>query len=354
MTEIIQGTCFLMCPEKERWMREKEGLLHAFEIDESTKGARRPKADPRKTIKSFSRSAAGVIMTEPNQLRPASVLLSTTKYLLEKIATRTDVDWIVVYDFVFDRLRSVRQDIAIQRINVPMSIQIFEPIVRFLVYSAQRLCDRSVSEFNAKINNQHISECISHLLVLYDKSDKTESSDLDEIMEKLALSNNREEMEAIHILLNMGNEVALRRALGLAPDLKRSVDIQLSTKISLAWYLKNYARVCSLIRQLPPILVCAAMINIQNIRRAALRIMSSGYNSKVLTFPGLALQDLLLYKDIDKVRADCELFGLAYTDQNVLFQKASFKDEAQSANTEAYYTPRSLHGFLPCILLGPT
>lgn len=61
----------------------------------------------------------------------------------------------------------------------------------------------------------------------------------------------------------------------------------------------------------------------------ALKIMSSGYNNKVFTFPGLKLQQLLLYKDIDKIGADCKLLGLTFVNQNILFQKANFKDEVQ-------------------------
>ncbi|XP_076174597.1 SAC3 domain-containing protein 1 [Ptiloglossa arizonensis] len=355
MTDVIQGTCLSMCPEKERWIREKEGLLHRFEIDENAKATnKRPKADPLKTVKCFSRPAAGLNMTDPNQLRPAPVLLSTMRYLFTKIATRTDVDWVIVYDFIFDRLRSVRQDVAIQRIDVLTSIQIFEPIVRFLVYSAQRLCDRNIYEFNANMNKQHLSECIMHLLVLYDDNDRNNRSDTVELvryMEKLSLNDNRQQMEALYILLNMGNVEALRRALSLSPDLRKSSHIQLSMKISLAWYLKNYTRVCSLIQQLTPLLICAAMINIQIIRRTALEIMSSGYNSKVFTFPGLKLQKILLYKDIEKIRKDCELLGLKFIDQNILFQKTNFKGEVQLTNSEMYYTHQSLQNFLPHILL---
>ncbi|XP_043252883.1 SAC3 domain-containing protein 1 [Colletes gigas] len=354
MTDIIQGTCLLMCPEKERWMREREGLLHRFEIDESTKANKRPKADPMKTVKCFGRPAAGLVMTDPDQLRPAPVLLSTIRYLFTRIATRSDVDWIIVYDFIFDRLRAVRQDVAIQRIDIFTSIRIFEMIVRFLVYSAQRLCDRSIYEFNPKMNYQHLSECITHLLVLYDDNDLNDKGDcleLDRCMEKLSLYDDKQQMEALYILLNMGNVEALRRALNLPSDLRKSSDVQLSMKISFAWYLKNYARVCSLIQQLSPLLVCAAVTNLQIIRKTALQIMSSGYNSKVLTFPGLKLQEILLYRDIEKVRADCELFGLAFTDQNILFQKTNFKNEVQSTNPEMYYTHQSLHNFLPQILL---
>ncbi|XP_050478788.1 SAC3 domain-containing protein 1 isoform X1 [Bombus huntii] len=352
MTEFIQGTCLLMCPDKERWIREKEGLLHKFEINENTKGAKLPKADPAKTIKCFSRPAAGLDMTDMKQLRPAPVLLSTIRYLFTKIATRNDVDWVVVYDFIFDRIRSIRQDAAIQRIDAPTNIRLLESIVRFLVYSEQRLCERSISEFNAKINEQHLAECIMRLLNLYDEfEDKKNSLELNSDMKKLMLNDDRPQMEALYILLHMGNTEALMRGLQLPPDLRKSPNVQLSIKISFAWYLKNYVRVCSLIPQLPPLLICAAMTGIQKLRRMALKIMSSGYNNKVFTFPGLKLQQLLLYKDIDKIRADCELLGLTFVNQNILFQKANFKDEVQLTHPEMYYTDQSLHSVLPSVLL---
>lgn len=61
--------------------------------------------------------------------------------------------------------------------------------------------------------------------------------------------------------------------------------------------------------------------------RNVLQIMSSGYHSKVLTFPGLKLQELLYYKDISKIQMDCELFGLTFTNENVLFQKSQFNEQ---------------------------
>lgn len=64
--------------------REWHGLLHKYEIDEKTKNMPRPKADPAKTIKEFTRSSVGRDMTDPNLLRPPGVLLSTTRYLFTK------------------------------------------------------------------------------------------------------------------------------------------------------------------------------------------------------------------------------------------------------------------------------
>ncbi|KAL0116527.1 hypothetical protein PUN28_009887 [Cardiocondyla obscurior] len=327
--ELIIGRCLSMCPEKERRMREREGLLHKYEIDESTKYMKRPKADPAKTIKCFSRSAAGQNMTDPNSLRPPRVLLCTVKYLFTKIITQTDLDWTSIYDFVFDRLRSVRQDAVIQRVDVTASILLLEPIIRFHVYAAQRLCERSISEFDPKINSKHLLECIKQLLVLYDQKIEgtVDDTKIHKDLEKLTLNDSRSEMEAIYILLHIGDHEALERALTLSADLKKLPNIQLATRISLAWYLKNYVCVHRLVKQLSPILACAFFCNLQSFRRNVLQVMSSGYNNKILTFPGLKLQELLFYNDINKIKADCKLFGLTFTNENVLFQKSKFNEQ---------------------------
>ncbi|KAI4489900.1 hypothetical protein M0804_004082 [Polistes exclamans] len=347
--------------------REREGLLHQFEIDEKTKHSKKPKADPRKIIKSYSRSAAGQIMTDPSSLRPGPVLLSTIKYLFTKIVTRTDVDWIHVYDFAFDRLRAIRQDLVIQRIGTTMSIQILEPIIRFHTYASQRLSERNINEYNPKINDQHLLECMTQLLVLYDTLNRERELEINEEIEAITLIDNRVEMEALYILLNIGDVSGLNRALILPEKLRhvtiskikihlsyvlKSEEVKLATKISIAWYLKNYVRVFRLIEKLRPIFVCAVMCNLKSLRRNVLQIMSSGYNSKNLTFPGLKLQELLLYKDVEKLKKDCELFNLKFTNENVLFQKTSFNNQILLANSEMYYTSQKLHKFLPNILLG--
>lgn len=352
--ELIAGRCLSMCPEKERRMREREGLLHKYEIDEGTKHMKRPKADPARTVKSFSRSAAGQVMTDPNLLRPPHILLSTVRYLFTKIITRTDLDWTSIYDFVFDRLRSIRQDAVIQRIDITAGILLLEPIVRFHVYAAQRLCEKDISEFDTKINSKHLLECIKQLLVLYDqrsREDTTDNTDIHKDLEKLVLNDSRSEMEAIYILLHIGDREALKRALTLSTDLKKSPAIRLATKISLAWYLRNYVYVHHLVIQLPPLLACAFFCNLQSFRRNVLQIMSSGYNNKILTFPGLKLQELLFYKDISKIQADCKLFGLTFTNENVLFQKSQYNELVLLANPEMYYTSVTLHNFIPKILL---
>lgn len=86
-----------------------------------------------------------------------------------------------------------------------------------------RLCERNISDFDTKINNKHLLECIKHLLVLYDErdyEDATGDSGIHKNLEKMTLNDSRPEMEAIYILLHIGDQDALKRALTLPPDLR--------------------------------------------------------------------------------------------------------------------------------------
>lgn len=59
-------------------------------------------------------------------------------WLFSRIVPQTDVDWVQVYDFVFDRLRAVRQDAVIQGLDGTVAITLFEHIVCFHVYAGYR------------------------------------------------------------------------------------------------------------------------------------------------------------------------------------------------------------------------
>ncbi|XP_021927035.1 uncharacterized protein LOC110833359 isoform X3 [Zootermopsis nevadensis] len=135
---FIKGTCMDMCPVRERKLREKEGLLHLLELPAGTSLQSTPTAHPYLTVKSFSRSAAGHHTPHQDELRPPDILYKTVCHLLTSTVLRQGVDWCTVYDFVFDRLRAVRQDLVIQGLGCVESIPILEPTVRFHSYAGYR------------------------------------------------------------------------------------------------------------------------------------------------------------------------------------------------------------------------
>jgi SAC3 domain-containing protein 1 len=106
-------------------------------------------------IKEFTRSSAGQEAAKPDELRPAKVLLQVVEYLVNRLVSywlrpfliiylssrvlpRTDVSFNIVYDYIFDRLRAVRQDMSIQCLSGPECISILEQAVRFHIYSEYR------------------------------------------------------------------------------------------------------------------------------------------------------------------------------------------------------------------------
>ncbi|XP_049770902.1 SAC3 domain-containing protein 1 isoform X3 [Schistocerca cancellata] len=281
MNTFIRGKCMSMCPEKEIRMRERNGLLHQLESvqmgkSESVTGNRRTiksrrRADYKRVIKSFSRPAAGHGPPDPDDIRPPQVLLQTVKYLLSEVVPSQSLPWNEVYDFVFDRLRAVRQDLVIQGTPSVESVEILEPIARFLAYAGYRSCEEPASRFDAVIHRQHLLECVQRLLVLYDRQER-------ESGRSATGCDGRADTEALYLVLAPGSADALQRAL-----------------------------------QLP-----AAY-------RQALRVMSVAYSSRTLRYPSAALADLFLTGSAAEVVDECRHYGLsADVDAGISFDKNRF------------------------------
>lgn len=191
---VPRGTCLTMCPAYELRQREAQNRLHRFEMVAGTERDRLPRADVSRAVKEYSRPAAGKDSTRASDLRPPSVLLKTVCYLVDEVAaSSTFQPWTEVrkrylvillsgilwpfqaclvydpqvYSFVFDRLRSVRQDMIIQRVSGPDCVAVLEKSVRFLLYASYRLCGQQRQYFDPRINDTHLQECLSWLLESY-------------------------------------------------------------------------------------------------------------------------------------------------------------------------------------------
>ncbi|GLH10248.1 Uncharacterized protein GBIM_15191 [Gryllus bimaculatus] len=302
---FIKGTCENMCPEKEIKFREKEGLLHPFEIMRSSEKTVRLKADPARTVKKYARSAAGQSMPKPSDLRTPQALKKTVSYLLNDITTMESCDWCTVYDFVFDRLCAVRQDAVIQHLDVTHSIDIMKPV-----------------KYDPAINFHHFTECLRKLLNLYEQFDyeniPTESN--------YSCVCERAQFEALYLVTFLGNVDAISRGLMLKKELRSPV-VNLALQLSIAYFGGNYIRVCRIIRNLPPLLQCSVALRLPNIRRNALLTMSSAFSGRNLQYPASALKTELLFEKENQVIDECLYYGIKVQEKNILFQKGVFKTE---------------------------
>lgn len=116
--------------------RTKERLLHFYERQASRPDQHIP--IEAKVVKEFSRSAAGVQTPNSRSLRTKKALRRTVTYLLTDIVRDDRKPFHFAYDFIFDRLRAIRQEIVMQDFDEITTIELIEPIIMFLAHSLYR------------------------------------------------------------------------------------------------------------------------------------------------------------------------------------------------------------------------
>lgn len=212
--EVPVGLCSRMCPYEEMEKRERTARLHKFEMLPHTNP---PEVDPDRCIKMATRSSAGSETVRSMELRPWSVLRRTLHYLLLDICLRENEDWMFVCDFVYDRLKAIRSDTVIQRIEGRRYVEILEGSVRFCIYSMYRLTC-TLKDFSDKIDSDRK---VVHMEGRVDGLDSRDLSTISEMkmtmkclrdclitllyqyQENVPDSPNRPLFEAINIIVNL-------------------------------------------------------------------------------------------------------------------------------------------------------
>ncbi|XP_048415417.2 SAC3 domain-containing protein 1 [Stegostoma tigrinum] len=304
------GTCPGMCPDKERDERQRQKRLHKFEILEGTVRDRLPRANPHRIVKEYARPAAGKEAAQLCELRPAHVLLKTVHYLVNEIVPRHVEPWAEVYDYVFDRLRSVRQDMTIQKVSGPIAVTILEKTLRFLLCASYWLCEEPIQVFDPKMNDVHAQECFSLLLANYSDGNYK----------------NEVEFQALAILYNLGSVKALQYALLLPHHTRDSPDMKLAFAMNQALAEGNYVRCLRLIRRLSFLQSCAIYRHIEQFRHDLLRVFNYGYSSRNCRYPLQRLANLLGMDSVSSAAELCQRHNLEVTDNAVCFQKSCYRE----------------------------
>nr|XP_015220821.1 PREDICTED: SAC3 domain-containing protein 1 [Lepisosteus oculatus] len=304
--------------EWERRQREAQRRLHRFEVLAGTERDRPPRADPERAVKEYSRPAAGKETTRPSDLRPPDVLYRTTCYLIDQIASSDTLGpWTEVYDFVFDRLRSVRQDMIVQRVGGETCVAILERTVRFLLYASHRLSQEPLRLYDPQINHTHLQESLSWLLGCY--------------REEPGPHGNEEEFQALCLLYNLGSPEALQHALLLPPPLRRSRPVSLALEVNRAYLERNYVRLFRLARRLGFLQGCALWRHLGPCRRGLLLLYSHGHSSRQGRYPLGRLAQLV---GLERGAAEqlCRQAGVEVKGDCAVFSRASFRDPGPGAD----------------------
>lgn len=123
----VRGTCADFCPAAELRERQRAGELSRFERAAGGGQARVV------AVKKFRRAAAGVeAAADAGDVRPPRVLLDTLRHLFQVVlplerggfgaAEEAEPrEFLALYEFVSDRVRSVRQDFTVQARSVAIT-----------------------------------------------------------------------------------------------------------------------------------------------------------------------------------------------------------------------------------------
>ncbi|XP_068117694.1 SAC3 domain-containing protein 1 [Hyperolius riggenbachi] len=327
------GLCLDMCPEKERKEREKHQRLHPLEIQNGQpvgKKIRRGKyiiADPGRMVKEYSRPAAGKELSSPSELRPPATLLKTVHYLLmeiwENINERDLANVALAYTFVFDRLRAVRQDLTVQRIQGTEGAVLLEESLGFLLCAPYIVRQLPPEDYCEVLHATQLRESFAELMDCYRGCGKFPR---------------QAEFQALLLLYDLGNMDAINKVLQLPHSIQGNPQVRLALAINKAFMENNWVRLFRLVRQLDCLQACAFHHHLTKCRDQALRTYTHGYSSRNCRFPLDHLAWLLMLDSPLTLSDMCQRRGLGITSgekPTVLFLKSSFKDvELESPGKE--------------------
>jgi len=296
-----------MCPRAELQMRTRERLLHRLET-----GKYQP-------VKEYSRPAAGVT-TRPQDIRTGETLKKTVEYLISKVFAQENEPQNVVFDFVFDRLRAVRQDLVLQNLEDATAASILAIIVRFHVLSIGLADVYGVDKFDPEINRAHLLECVKTLLLIQEKNNIS--------------GDEREEIGAIYILSNLSSDAPITWAYNLTNknhpfSSSNSPTSLLAKSLKLAAHYRenNFVRYFRALASLPTasnsLLCLAAKPHSERlIGRTMLTCCVAYHHSAIASgFPVSRLAELLTVS-VENVQLLCEKMGVACDGKMVQFRKA--------------------------------
>lgn len=218
-------------------------------------------------------------------------------------------------NYVFDRLRGVKQDMIIQRTSGLNCVAILERTVRFLIYASYRLCGEPLRLYDPRINDTHLQENLSWLLDCYATGTEPHP--------------NQEEFQALGLLYNLGSARAAQHIMELPERLRCSPAVTLALSTNRAYHERNPVRVLRLARRLNFIQSCALHRHLVSCRRDLLVIYSHGFSSRNCRFPLDRLAQLLCL-DATLTTRLCQAYGVEVNrDNQLIFSKAAFTEPEQ-------------------------
>ncbi|KAL5733780.1 hypothetical protein ACOSQ2_033472 [Xanthoceras sorbifolium] len=299
--KVIVGTCPFMCPEEERLQRQR---LRDLAVFERLNGNPR-ESSPTLAVKKFCRTISAQSV-QRSDVRPLPVLEETLNYLLD-LMDSAEHPFEVVHDFVFDRTRSIRQDLSMQNIvNDKVVIHMYEKMVKFHVVSHHKLRGSRSSSSNSSmhyLNREQLTKTLTSLYNLYEANRSSNS-----------VYENEAEFRSLYVLLHldssgqpMGESLSLWFR-NLPTPIVKSKEMCFARRVLRYFRMGNYRRFFCTAAEVSYIQYCIIEPYIDEVRAFALACINKcGY--QLHPYPLTHLSKLLMMEE-SKVELFCNSCGL--------------------------------------------
>ncbi|KKZ68296.1 hypothetical protein EMCG_06052 [[Emmonsia] crescens] len=284
------GTCTEMCPEFERVERIVQKMVDKSEkfTDPESGVSQTVEA---KMLKRFRRSAAGYDEQLPSDIRTPNTLLQTMNYLLRHVV-EDDETLAITHKFLWDRTRSIRNDLSIQQLtqvqDVAIAVKCLERIARFHIVSLHLLSSPENSEpFDHHQEREQLNNTLLSLLYYYDDNrDLIKFPNEDEFRAYyivFSIHDQRPDLEARvqkwprELLRSPRVQVALElfAAAGNTWEYQGTLDAKRPNAIAQGLYARFFRLIQS--NSVPYLLACIAEIYFNQVRQTAIRSIWKAY-----------------------------------------------------------------------------
>ena len=304
-THII-GTCVLMCPPAERELRVRKNDIELFERRDPND---RNSSDETLAVKKYTRIVDNVT---PDMVRTRDALAMTASYLYGLLDDRPEVPFMLKSKFLWDRLRSVRQDLSLQAITDGFAERLLEQMARFAILSEHELCEETATVANPDGHNSHLNveqlaKTLTSLRHMYDdRAARGVGTDC---------PGAEAEMFAFQLLLridshgryNVQRSEMLNDLRSARPAVLLSSDVQLALAANRAYHADNIVEFFRLVQRASYLQACVLHKYFSKMRSRALEVMNATYGKQAMPLAEVAR---LLHTSAEEAEALAAHHGL--------------------------------------------
>ncbi|SCW04172.1 LAFE_0H07668g1_1 [Lachancea fermentati] len=311
----FQGTCLDMCPIFERVRRSVENNVVGYEKDDPNS----QRISRSKALKVFARPAAAAAPPLPSDVRPPHILQKTLDYIVENIIQQLpDCE-----SFLWDRMRSIRQDFTYQNYFGPEAIDCNERIVRIHLLILHIMAKSDV-EYSRQQELEQLHKALITLSEIYD-----------EVRLNGGFCPNEAEFRAYSLLSRIRDPEYDKMIQDLPENIFRDDKVQLAicfrriisnSNYSERGYIRTencmnlYARFFQLIQspEIPFLMSSFLEVYVNEVRFYAVKSLSHSINRKHKPIPMSYLEQTLLFNNDEEIRNFCKYYSIDINGDGVL------------------------------------